>query len=517
MRASLVLGLALACLAAQAVADNPMATLKANGLTSLAALAEVAGASAALSASKARVTLLAPSNAAIDTFLADMGLTLDELKANPTLAKAILGYHVVLGVAAGPAELFAKGDKVKVATAVAPFTLTFNKAGDAVTVTDTQGNVAKVMKANLGSANHQVHVVDKVLYSGSYWKSLADVVKRYPKGFSTVAAAADKAGLLSTLTSAKFADTVFLPTNDAFTKAGIDVTATPEATLADVLKYHVVAGHHPIPSGFTSGEAVKTLQGQDITVTYKAKGNGTSVATVTDASGKTAEVVHPNIFIRDAEVHVIDGVLMPKAAAAAAAPVAAAPVTAAPVTAAPVAASASSSAASAGKGMPKISMPSMPKISMPTMPSKPTNMSKPTISLPRISMPTKPNMTMPSMGKGSISVKISVSSSPMPKPSPSPKPASTGKGGLFSGFSFGRKMLQSTIGYAGDFEGTIALDSTEQAILSAVNNAASAASVSGATGAGIANTELETAFPVNPTYADGILGADDTSAGGGGN
>lgn len=37
-----------------------------------------------------------------------MGLTLDELKANPTLAKAILGYHVVLGVAAGPAELFAK-------------------------------------------------------------------------------------------------------------------------------------------------------------------------------------------------------------------------------------------------------------------------------------------------------------------------------------------------------------------------------------------------------------------------
>lgn len=47
----------------QAVADNPMATLKANGLTSLAALAEVAGASAALSASKARVTLLAPSNA----------------------------------------------------------------------------------------------------------------------------------------------------------------------------------------------------------------------------------------------------------------------------------------------------------------------------------------------------------------------------------------------------------------------------------------------------------------------
>jgi hypothetical protein len=69
-----------------------------------------------------------------------------------------------------------QGDKVKVATAVAPFTLTFNKAGDAVTVTDTQGNVAKVMKANLGSANHQVHVVDKVLYSGACGCSTAYMV-----------------------------------------------------------------------------------------------------------------------------------------------------------------------------------------------------------------------------------------------------------------------------------------------------------------------------------------------------
>jgi hypothetical protein len=38
---------------------------------------------------------------AITAFLKDMGLTADDLKKNPALAKAILSYHTVLGAAAG--------------------------------------------------------------------------------------------------------------------------------------------------------------------------------------------------------------------------------------------------------------------------------------------------------------------------------------------------------------------------------------------------------------------------------
>lgn len=70
---------------------------------------------------------------------------------------------------AGPKELFAKSDSVKVPTAIAPYDVVFKKTASGVTVTDFQGNVAKVLKADLGTGNTRVHVIDRVLYSGGCW------------------------------------------------------------------------------------------------------------------------------------------------------------------------------------------------------------------------------------------------------------------------------------------------------------------------------------------------------------
>lgn len=95
-----------------------------------------------------------------------MGLTVDDVKKNPALADAIVAYHTVLGAAAGPKELFAKNKEVVVKTADPKYSLIFMQKPDGVFVQDTQGNVAKVSKAGLGSGKHTVHVVDKVLYSG---------------------------------------------------------------------------------------------------------------------------------------------------------------------------------------------------------------------------------------------------------------------------------------------------------------------------------------------------------------
>lgn len=67
---------------------------------------------------------------------------------------------------AGPKELFAKSSSVKVPTASSPYSVIFTKTADGVTVTDFQGNVAKVSKADLGMGNARVHVIDKVLFSG---------------------------------------------------------------------------------------------------------------------------------------------------------------------------------------------------------------------------------------------------------------------------------------------------------------------------------------------------------------
>jgi hypothetical protein len=68
----------------------------------------------------------------------------------------------------------------------------------------------------------------------------------------------------------------------------------------------------------------------------------------------------------------------------------------------------------------------------------------------------------------------------------------------------GRKLMQATGGSAaGTYTETLALDSTEQSILNAVNSD-SAAATAGATSAGIDNALLATTYPIAPTYADGI-------------
>ena len=97
--------------------------------------------------------------------------------------------------------------------------------------------------------------------------------------------------------------TVFAPTDQAFTDAGIDLADfnTDEAnqTLVDILTYHVVSGE-VLSSALTDGMSVETLNGDNITI-----GVGDNV-TVNDATVTQADVVSSNGVI-----HVIDKVLLP--------------------------------------------------------------------------------------------------------------------------------------------------------------------------------------------------------------
>jgi hypothetical protein len=68
----------------------------------------------------------------------------------------------------------------------------------------------------------------------------------------------------------------------------------------------------------------------------------------------------------------------------------------------------------------------------------------------------------------------------------------------------GRKLMQATGGSAaGTYTETLSLDSTEQAILNAVNSN-SQSDTAGAAAAGLGNSLLATTYPIAPTYADGI-------------
>jgi len=119
---------------------------------------------------------------------------------------------------------------------------------------------------------------------------------------STLVSAVTAAGLADTLNQAE-AITVFAPTNDAFAKipeATLKGVLADKKALTDILTYHVV------PELRTSADldagSFKTLQGG--TITTMADGD--------TYTANDARVVCGNLKTRNAVVHVIDTVLMPK-------------------------------------------------------------------------------------------------------------------------------------------------------------------------------------------------------------
>ena len=100
--------------------------------------------------------------------------------------------------------------------------------------------------------------------------------------------------------------TVFAPTDDAFAAAGIDLstfdTEEENATLVDILLYHVVSGE-VTASAVTDGMNAEALNGDDLSFTVTD-----GVVMVNDATVTSADVMASNGVI-----HVIDKVLMPPA------------------------------------------------------------------------------------------------------------------------------------------------------------------------------------------------------------
>jgi uncharacterized surface protein with fasciclin (FAS1) repeats len=119
---------------------------------------------------------------------------------------------------------------------------------------------------------------------------------------STLVSAVTAAGLADTLNSAE-GITVFAPTNDAFAKipeATLKGVLADKKALTDILTYHVIP-EQPTATDLEQG-SFKTLQGGSITT-------ADSGDTVT---ADDARIVCGNLKTRNAIVHVIDTVLMPK-------------------------------------------------------------------------------------------------------------------------------------------------------------------------------------------------------------
>lgn len=111
-------------------------------------------------------TVFAPTNAAFDAALEQLGMTADELLADTELLTTVLQYHVVDGVvmAADVAGLDS-------AETLAGETITISMDGDTVVLNDGQ---ATVTEADVNASNGVVHVIDGVLLPPSLTEGMTD-------------------------------------------------------------------------------------------------------------------------------------------------------------------------------------------------------------------------------------------------------------------------------------------------------------------------------------------------------
>ena len=233
-------------------------------------------------------TVFAPTDQAFTDAGIDLA-SLDNDEGKATLSDILL-YHVVPGNVAS-----SDVTECGTATAVNGGTLSFG-VGDTVTV-----NGATVTQSDVTTSNGIIHVIDKVLMP-------TDTPNNIPRTaqctgiHDSLVAAVIQAELLETL-QGEGPFTVFAPTDQAFTDAGIDLatldTAEGKATLRDILLYHVVAGEVPSSAVEECGAATAVNEN---TLSF-------GVDDAVTVNGATVTI--PDVATSNGIIHVIDKVLTP--------------------------------------------------------------------------------------------------------------------------------------------------------------------------------------------------------------
>lgn len=127
--------------------------------STLLAAVEAAGLTESLADPDATLTVFAPTNAAFEAALADLGLTAEELLADTETLTSILTYHVLGQVVTSQDLVDAGSEEIPVDTL----------SGDelVVVVNDSgvtfQGQSATVTTADVEASNGVIHIIDAVL------------------------------------------------------------------------------------------------------------------------------------------------------------------------------------------------------------------------------------------------------------------------------------------------------------------------------------------------------------------
>ncbi len=234
-------------------------------------------------------TVFAPTNAAFEALLSDLGITAEELLAAENLADILL-YHVVSG-------------RLDAGEVVAVDSLTTLEGKD-VDVSVTEAGVfindSQVIVTDIKCENGIIHVIDSVLIP----TELPDIVTTATEAgdFSTLVELLQATGLDEVLRG-EGPFTVFAPTNAAFEALPdwlVNFLVNNPRTLEQVLLYHVVA--EDLGAGEVLAERrIKTVQGRSVYV--KTRGD--------DAYINSSKILATDIKASNGTIHVIDKILIP--------------------------------------------------------------------------------------------------------------------------------------------------------------------------------------------------------------
>ncbi len=270
--------------------------------STLVAAVEKAGLAETLADETKKYTVFAPTNAAFQALLTDLGITNGLEGLTAAQLKPILLYHVL-------------GSEIRAAaaTTAAQSNAKVEALGGKVALSVVEGKIvldgsARVATADVLASNGVIHVIDRVILP-----SITDLVTTSAQ-FSSLAGAivaADGAqGATVSVAGALDGEavfTLFAPTNAAFAALG---AAPSGQALTDVLLYHAVgqAVYGATAAGLAAPLSVSTaLASKSLTVAAGAPG----AVTVADGTAVKANVVATDYFTSNGVIHAVDKVLIP--------------------------------------------------------------------------------------------------------------------------------------------------------------------------------------------------------------
>lgn len=282
-----------------------------------------------LSNPDAQLTVFAPTDAAFAAAFEAMGVTAEEVLADPATLTSILQYHVVPGVFA--AADVAALDGSLLGTTLPETALLVTLDGSTVRI-----NNAAVLQTDIQASNGVIHVIDGVLLppmadtsmateDGSAMEaptmSIADTVVAVTNSdapeFTTLLAAvlaADPAILDSLTNGGPY--TVFAPTDAAFEALLASLNTTAADLLANTDLLNQVLAYHVVPGEFSAATvmAVANQSNGAWVATLLPGGLLNIIASDMGVTVNGVNVTQTDVFATNGVIHVIDGVLLPPTA-----------------------------------------------------------------------------------------------------------------------------------------------------------------------------------------------------------